>query len=180
MIQNNFYVLSGAMGAGKSAILSRLSRFDVHCVPEPARQILAEQRLIRATGVPEKNAELFSMLMLSRSIHNYYEKSSMAEPVIFDRGIPDMLAYARLFTLDEAAYINAAMEFKYNPMVFYFPGWEDIYSTDTERRMSFEQAKAFGQDVRSVYEGFGYQIVEVPRCSMEGRVQFIMERISYP
>src|SRR5690349_22518928 len=103
MIQNNFYVLSVAMGAGKSAILSRLNACDVHCVPEPAREILAEQRLIRGTGVPEKNAELFSMLVLSRSIHNYYVNSSLVEPVVFDRGVPDMIAYARLFTLDEAA-----------------------------------------------------------------------------
>lgn len=180
MIQNNFYVFSGAMGAGKSAILYRLNACDVHCVPEPAREILAEQRLIRGTGVPEKNPELFSMLMLSRSIHDYYENSSMRVPVVFDRGIPDVIAYARLFTLDEAACINAAMEFKYNAKVFYFPAWEDIYTTDTERRMSFEQAKAFGEDVRSVYEGCGYQIVEVPRCSMEERVQFIMDRISNP
>jgi predicted ATPase len=89
MTKNNFYVLSGAMGGGKSAVLSRLRDFGIHCVPEPAREILAEQRIIKAMGVPEKNADLFSMLMLSRSIHDYYENSSVEESVVFDRGIPD-------------------------------------------------------------------------------------------
>ena len=178
MTKINFYVFSGAMGGGKSTVLSRLRDFGIHCVPEPAREILAEQRLIKAMGVPEKNADLFSMLMLSRSIHNYYENSSVEESVIFDRGIPDMIAYARLLTLDETSYRNAAKEFRYNTTVFYFPAWEEIYTTDSERKMSFEDAKAFGAVVRSIYEKFGYRILEVPRFSVEGRVQFIMDNIA--
>ena len=175
MTKTNFYVLSGAMGGGKSTVLSRLRDFGIHCVPEPARQILAEQRLIKATGVPEKNADLFGMLMLSRSIHNYYENSSAEEPVVFDRGIPDMLAYARLFSLDETSYANASQEFRYNPTVFYFPAWEEIYTNDSERKMSFEEAEVFGDLVRSIYEKLGYQILEVPRFSLEERIQFILD-----
>ena len=178
MTKTNFYVLSGAMGGGKSTVLSRLRDFGIHCVPEPARQILAEQRLIKAAGVPEKNADLFGMLMLSRSIHNYHENSSAEEPVVFDRGIPDMLGYARLFSLDETSYANAAQEFRYNPTVFYFPAWEEIYTNDSERKMSFEAAEAFGAVVRSIYEKFGYRILEVPHFSLEERVQFILDRIA--
>jgi predicted ATPase len=178
MTKINFYVLSGAMGAGKSAILSRLSDLGIHCVSEPAREILAEQRRIQAMGVPEKNADLFSTLMFSRSIHNYDDHSSVEEAVVFDRGIPDMVAYARLFGLDETSYRNAAQEFRYNPTVFYFPAWEEIYTTDSERKMSFEGAKAFGAVVRSIYEKFEYRILEVPRFSLEERVQFILDRIA--
>jgi predicted ATPase len=175
MTRTNFYVLSGAMGGGKSTVLSRLRDFGIHCVPEPAREILAEQRLIKSIGVPEKNADLFGMLMLSRSIHNYLENSAAEESVVFDRGIPDMIAYARLFGLDETSYANAAQEFRYNPRVFYFPAWEEIYTNDSERRMSFEDAEAFGTLVRTIYEKFGYQILEVPRFSLEERVQFILD-----
>jgi predicted ATPase len=177
MTRDNFYVLSGAMGGGKSAVLSKLRAFGIHCVAEPAREILAEQRRIKATGVPEKDPDLFSMLMLSRAIHNYYEKSSAEEPVIFDRGIPDMIAYARLFLLDETPYGHAAQEIRYNSTVFYFPAWEAIYTTDSERKMNFEDAKRFGAVVKSIYERLSYQILEVPRISLEERVQFILDRI---
>ena len=178
MIKINYWVLSGAMGGGKSAVLSRLKDLGGATVPEPAREILAEQRLIQAKGVPERNVDLFTMLMLSRSIHNYYEHLSGEEAVIFDRGIPDMIAYARLFRLDETSYENAAKEFRYNPMVFHFPAWEQIYTTDSERKMSFEAAKTFGDDVRSIYEKLSYRILEVPCFSAEERVQFIWHRIS--
>ena len=116
--------------------------------------------------------------MLSRSIHNYYENRAMEKAVVFDRGIPDMIAYARLFQLDETSYANAAKEFRYNPTVFYLPAWEEIYTNDSERKMSFEDAKAFGTVVRSIYEELGYRSLEVPRFSLEERVKFIFARIA--
>jgi predicted ATPase len=177
MIKHNFYILSGAMGGGKSAVLSRLKGLGIHCVPEPARAILAEQRRIKAPGVPEQNADLFTMLMLSRAIHNYEQNSATEAPVLFDRGIPDLIAYARLFQLDETPYANAVQEFRYHPTVFYFPAWEEIYTTDAERKMSFEAAKEFGGVVRSIYQKFEYQILEVPRCPLEERVKFILDRM---
>lgn len=178
MIKRNFYILSGAMGGGKSTVLATLSDFGHPCIPEPARAILAEQRRINAPGVPEKNADLFSMLMLSRAMHNYEEHRSMTGPIVFDRGIPDMIAYARLFTLDETPYANAAKEFRYHPTVFFFPAWEEIYTTDAERKMNFAAAQAFGAVVQSIYTALGYQILEVPRFSLEERVHFILDRIS--
>jgi predicted ATPase len=150
----------------------------IPCVPEPAREILAEQRRIHARGVPEKDTDLFSILMLSHAIHNYQENSALEQPVVFDRGIPDMVAYARLFRLDETPYGNAAQEFRYNPTAFYFPPWQEIYTNDSERKMSFEEAKAFGVVVRSIYEAFGYRILEVPHFSLEERVQFIRDQIA--
>ena len=180
MSKNNFYALSGVMGGGKSAVLSRLTELGILCVPEPAREILAEQRRIKAMGVPEKNPGLFTMLMLSRSMHNYSAHRSEAEPVIFDRGIPDMIAYARLFRLEKTPYANAAQEIRYNPNVFYFSAWENIYATDSERIMSFEDASAFGSVVKSIYEGCGYYLLDVPRLTVEERVQFVLNYIKNP
>ncbi|MCB9134822.1 MAG: AAA family ATPase [Anaerolineales bacterium] len=177
MIKPNFYILSGAMGGGKSTILSALKARGHHCIPEPAREILAEQRLIQGVGVPEKNPDMFCSLMLSRAMHNYSQNLSTAGNVIFDRSIPDMLVYARLFSLDETPYTHAAHEFRTHPTVFFFPAWQEIYTNDSERKMSFEQARAFGDTVRAIYEKFGYRILEVPRFSIEERVQFILDKL---
>lgn len=51
MIKHNYFILTGAMGSGKSTILAKLAEAGVHCVPEPTRAILAEQRLIAVLGV---------------------------------------------------------------------------------------------------------------------------------
>lgn len=44
--------------------------------------------------------------------------------------------------------------------------------------MSFEQAKAFGEVVRGIYEKLGYRILDVPRSSLAARVQFIVDSIA--
>ena len=48
--QDNYFILTGAMGAGKSTILKKLRKLGLPCIDEPARQILAEQRAISGLG----------------------------------------------------------------------------------------------------------------------------------
>jgi predicted ATPase len=165
------------MGAGKSTILGELKIKGYVCVDDPARQILAEQRSILGTGVPETDASLFNQLMLSRAIFLYKEHSLVESPVLFDRGIPDVIAYAELFGIDRALYERAASTYLYGSTVFCFAGWEEIYTLDDERKMDYNLASRFGENVGSVYKRLGYSIVEVPRISREKRVQFIIDTI---
>ena len=88
-----------------------------------------------------------------------------------------MIAYANLSRLDPTAYSNASQELRYNPTVFYFAAWQEIYTNDEERKISFAGAQAFGIDVKAIYESLGYQILEVPRLSIADRAKFILERI---
>ncbi|MBK8383687.1 MAG: AAA family ATPase [Ignavibacteria bacterium] len=87
MIKNNYFILSGAMGSGKSTILKLLKQKGYLCIDEPARQIISEQRSIDGEGLYDKNPELFAQLMLSRSINLYKLNSEYEVKVIFDRGI---------------------------------------------------------------------------------------------
>ena len=173
----NFFVLTGAMGAGKSAVMDRLRAGQHWCVDDPARQILKEQRSIAGSGVPEVDAPLFNQLMLSRAIYLYNANSQTDGAVVFDRGIPDLIAYAGLFDLDAAVYERAAKTYRYNPTVLYFAGWIDIYTLDDERKMDFKSANMFGAKVAGVYRRLGYQSIEVPRVPIDDRVRFIADAI---
>lgn len=65
------FVITGAMGSGKSTVLKLLQAEGLSVIEEPARQILAEQRSIGDEGVPEKNPKFFTQLLLSRAIYQY-------------------------------------------------------------------------------------------------------------
>lgn len=170
-------VITGAMGSGKSTVLQLLKAQGFNIVPEPAREILAEQRGIGGAGVPEQNPQLFTQLLLSRAIYQYKQMQETHDIVIFDRGIPDNIAYAQLFNLDYPPAHRAAKLYRYNTDVFIFPAWNEIYTTDDERIMSFEAARAFGDDVRKIYLEYGYNLIEIPCVSPEERMKFIQERI---
>ncbi|MBK8550970.1 MAG: ATP-binding protein [Ignavibacteria bacterium] len=85
LIKNNFFILTGAMGAGKSTVLNKIREKGISCIEEPAREILKEQRRINGEGVPEKNPKEFNNLMLQRMIRQYNINSDKNEIIIFDR-----------------------------------------------------------------------------------------------
>ncbi len=172
-----FYVLTGAPGTGKSAVLEQLRRHGHDGIDEPARQILAEQRSYGGRGVPDADPALFVELMLSRAVFERRKPRPAGRPVFFDRGVPDLIAYALLYGLDDAAPRNAAHKYRYNPTVFFAPPWKDIYTQDEERRMTYGQACDFGERMRDAYLGLGYDIVDLPRDAPEARARIILDRI---
>lgn len=170
-------IITGAMGSGKSTVLQLLKSQHFNVMPEPAREILAEQRSIGGSGVPEQNPKLFVELLLSRSIYQFKQSQKNNDIVIFDRGIPDIIAYAQLFGLDYPAAQRAAEQYRYASTVFILPAWKEIYVTDDERTMSFEAAKEFGNNIRKIYEEHGYTLIDVPCITPEERAAFIKARI---
>jgi predicted ATPase len=173
----SLFVMTGAMGSGKSAILSELAGMGYGVVTEPAREVLAEQRAAGGDGLPEKSPTLFCELMLSSAVASYERMRDSTAPVVFDRGVPDQVGYAELFGIDASAAEQAAGVCRYHDEVFVLPSWPEIYRTDDERTMSFEAAAAFGDRVRAIYARLGYTLVDVPRGSPSERARFIADKV---
>jgi predicted ATPase len=112
--------------------------------------------------------------MLSRAINQYKIHSKYNDVILFDRGIPDMIAHADLSNTNRNVYINAAKVYLYNKNVFMFNGWKEIYTTDDERKMDFDSTKKFGVNVSDMYKELGYKIIDVPFVSVEKRVEYII------
>jgi len=73
---------------------------------------------------------------------------------------------------------NASCLYRYNPRVFIAPAWEKIYRTDGERTVRFSQAREFGNNVRAVYERFGYSLIDLPCVSVEERAEFVLRHVA--
>ncbi len=180
MVKNRYFLLTGAFGSGKSTLLESLRVRGIRGIVEPARPILAEQRSIQGSGIPEKNPRLFVELMLSRMLSTYGESDMLPGPILFDRGIPDILGYAKLFGFDFPPGESAAKLYRYNPQVFIAPAWEEIYRTDDERTVPFSVAREFGKNVRAIYERLGYTLTDLPCISADERADFIQHHLRMP
>jgi predicted ATPase len=177
MVEERFFILTGAFGSGKSTLLEHLRSRGIRGVVEPARPVLAQQRSIRGNGLPDKDPRLFVELMFSRMLDTYQESAGLPGPILFDRGIPDILGYAALFGFDFPPGENAAHLYRYNPRAFVAPAWEQIYCTDAERTLPFFRARRFGDDLRAIYERFGYALIDLPCVSVEERGDFVLEHL---
>jgi predicted ATPase len=173
------FVLTGGPGAGKTSVLTELQHRGYICVREAARAIIQQQVKAGSDGVPWRNMERYSALMLEQSIADYLSHASGGTLTFFDRGIPDTIAHFRLagLPLPQDAR-QQARQCRYNRTVFLLPPWREIYETDSERKQSFEEALASCEMVRNVYAELEYQLIEVPRGPVAARADFILGRTS--
>lgn len=178
ILKNNFYILTGGPGSGKTTLIEQLKKRGYNCIPEVGRAIIKKQLSFGGSALPWSNAGNYSNLMLQYSLRDYISFSSEIAISFFDRGIPDVLGYAELINLSNRdIYINCVENFRYNTTVFILPPWEDIYNTDSERKQDFKLAITTYKMMKNIYEKHGYKLVEVPRMSIPERVNFILNEI---
>ena len=172
----NFHILTGPPGSGKTTMLQLLAA-TCHTVAEPARQVLAQQRREDGQGTGDRDPALFVALMLDQAIRDHDAALSAPGPVVFDRGLADLLAYAAYWQLDTGLIDRALAARGRARNVFWFPAWQAIYTTDDERTLDFAGTKAFGVLTRSAYEGLGYTLIDMPLTDAVTRAAFIRDRI---
>jgi predicted ATPase len=173
----HLFVLTGAPGTGKSAILNRL-RDEFRCVDEPAREVIAEQRASDGRGTWDQDPSLFVNLLLQRSIEKYEAARGSGERVLFDRGIPDCVVYAIRAGADPTPSLTAVDAFRYEPHVLFLEPWSAIYTTDEERIMSFDDTVSFSEALRDVYRRSGYVLVDVPQNPIDARGAFVRQFVA--
>lgn len=179
IIKNNYYILTGGPGSGKTTLIEHLTQIGYKCVPEVGRNIIKEQVAHGGTALPWSNAEDYALLMLQHSLTDYISYSTESNICFFDRGIPDTLGYAKLINISQLdLYINHTKEYRYNPSVFILPPWKCIYETDSERRQDFQLAVETYSMMKKVYTDYGYTLIEVPCMSISDRAEFIRENLS--
>jgi predicted ATPase len=169
---SRLFILTGAPGSGKTAILTQLTG-EFRCEDEPAWEVLTEQRASGGRGTWDQDPSLFVHLLLKRSIRKYESARRTKQTVLFDRGIPDCVVYALRLSVDVAPSLDAVDSFRYEPEVLFLAPWPDIYKTDAERIMSFDETVAFSETLREVYKRSGYSLIDVPHGSISARAAFV-------
>lgn len=98
---------------------------------------------------------------------------------MFDRGIPDLIAYAVRFGVDPSEFELAGSAYRYNSKVFILPPWRDIFVNDDLRKLSFEEALKFHDALGNAYRKLDYELVTVPTVSIQARMDFIMASVKH-
>lgn len=61
--------------------------------------------------------------------------------------------------------------------VFVLPPWEEIYESDEARYENYDQAKLIYTHLQETYSNYGYQLIVVPKGTVEERVNFILQNL---
>jgi len=174
--KNNFVVITGGPGAGKTTLLEALSRRGYNFVGETARTIIRE-RLSRGLSPRPEPAE-FARQIFEVDLNNYRNHINTEQLVFFDRSFLDSAAMLFEASTTEPVEIAEALKnYRFRRSVFIAPPWEEIYTNDNERDQTFGDGVAVYEKLHRWYEQNDYELIEIPKDSVDDRVRFILERI---
>ncbi|PJJ06914.1 putative ATPase [Flavobacterium sp. 1] len=177
-MQKEIIVIIGGPGTGKSSIINGLVAKGYCCYPEISREVTLEAQKRGIEQLFLEDPLLFSQMLLDGRIKQY--NNAQNEPhqwVFIDRGIPDVVAYLDYIGDDYPNhFIDACKENAYTK-IFILPPWEEIYESDSERYENFDQAKTIYKHLTKTYTNYGYDLIEVPKDSIDNRILFILDKI---
>lgn len=173
-----FFVLTGGPGSGKTSLIEALHACGFATAPEAGRGIIRDQMEIGGGALPWQNPALFAELMLAWELRSWREAHAAAGPVFFDRGVPDTLGYLRLTGLPIPAHMHeAARRFRYHRRVFIAPPWPEIFTQDSERRQTLDEANRTHAAMVEIYAELEYELVALPLVPVEQRADFVIDQI---
>ena len=176
---NRFIVLTGGPGSGKTTLIEALHRCGYARSIEAGRGVIQDQVAIDGPALPWKNPVLFAELMLSWELRSYRLAEGSTGAVFFDRGVPDIVGYLRLVGVPVPEHVRKAAEtFRYNRRAFIAPPWREIFQPDDERKQDFDESVRTYQSILTTYTEYGYELIEIPRISVEERVRFILDVVA--
>ncbi|MBF6608219.1 MAG: ATP-binding protein [Flavobacterium sp.] len=177
-MQKEIIVLIGGPGTGKSSIISRLTEQGYCCYPEISREVISQAQQQGIAQLFLEKPLLFSELLLEGRKKQYQQALQEPHDMIFlDRGIPDVLAYMHYIGDSYPATFDQECRDHQYSRIFILPPWEDIYVSDDERYENFEQAKLIYGHLCETYQKYGYDLIEVPRDTVDNRILFILDNI---
>ncbi|MCP9221839.1 AAA family ATPase [Erythrobacter sp. LQ02-29] len=163
-------VITGAPGAGKSALLTELAGRGYATVPEAARVILQQPA---GMALREKEPQGFAHAMLEADLASH--AAAKYSPTIFDRGFADIVGFLRLEGCQVGdEIIRAARNSRYSGPIFRAPPWRDIYTRDDQRIQSWDEAVASDAAVCAAWREYGYELVDLPLTDIAGRADFLL------
>jgi len=174
-LKKNFIIISGCSGSGKSTLMQELSGKGFKVIHEAGRQIVKEQNSIGGDALPWKDWMKFIELTVSRTMYMYNSMINVEEIVFFDRSIVDQISWGTDSKPVPPYLINAALNYRFNENVLISPPWEEIYSTDNERRHSYKDALASYESQIKAYEKFNYKFNIIPKLTVTERADFVTE-----
>jgi predicted ATPase len=178
-VQKEIIVIIGGPGTGKTTIIDGLVENGYCCYPEISRQVTAQAQQQGIEQLFLENPLLFSELLLEGRKKQFLDAHQEPHNIVFlDRGIPDVLAYMHYIGDSYPSFFDSACKEHIYSKIFILPPWEDIYVSDQERYENFEQAQLIHDHLVETYEKYGYELIEVPKDTVDKRILFILEQIS--
>jgi len=172
----NRFILTGAPGAGKTAIIRQLELGGFSVVEEAATDIIAAAQA-QGTAQPWTNPSFIddiARLQRAREIRASYQPDEIQ---FYDRCAVCTAALAAYLGYPVSPFLSGELkrireESIYQPQVFFIRNLGFVTPTEA-RRISFEETLRFEKIHEETYWNFGFELVFIEPASLPDRVHTI-------
>lgn len=172
-------VITGGPSSGKTSLINHLELEGFTCMEEVSRQVILDARKEGIDQLFLTHPMLFSEKLLAHRQQQFDDAESSDKPQLFyDRGMPDVTAYMDFIHSDYPAEFEQPCYDKRYDIIFLLPPWKAIYTQDSERYETFEQALTIHKALLNGYKKYGYNPIIVPEGSLEDRTAFILNNLN--
>ncbi len=175
MLNNNWYVITGAFCSGKTTTVAALEKMGYKVVHETAR-VYIDQKLKEGLTIQEirKDEKAFQDKIIEMKIE--IEKSLDKQDLLFlDRAVPDTYAYYKLHGIP----INIALKNLLKKCIYkkVFLLDQLPYEFDYARTETKKQQDKLHELLKGAYQQLNFEIVKVPVLPIEERVKLILKNL---
>lgn len=175
------YIITGAPGCGKTAVIRALELTGASVVNEAATDLIA-LRQAQGDQRPWKHINFIDDIVRLQKHRQIDMSADYSELHFYDRS--PVCTYALALYLGFEPSPNLMSEIKrihkydiYEKQAFFLENLGFITNTDA-RQISFEDSLKFEQIHKEAYVKFGYECVIIPAKSIDERVEIILRGIN--
>jgi len=175
VIETNWNIITGPPSSGKTTLINELSNLGYQVVHEVARYLLnhlSANSKLNINHIRRDTLELQRKMLALKLAKEC--RLPTDEPIFFDRGTPDSIAYFNFFQLDSKPAYKACQHRQYKH-IFYCSGLPVEH--DGLRTENNVIAKKLGKLTFEAYISLGYQPIILPVVSVEKRIEIILNHL---
>lgn len=177
------FILTGAPGAGKTAILQALAARGWPVVAEAATDVIARAQA-DGRDEPWREPRFIDDILALQEKRELAALEAGGGTVIFDRSPICTLALARhlggpVSTALAGALGRIARDRTYEPRVFFVESLGFIVNTEA-RRIGLDEAQKFGALHEAAYRELGYELVRIAPGPVEQRAEAVLAWLPQP
>jgi predicted ATPase len=174
-MQTNWHVITGSVCSGKTTLIDQLAAMGFRTVPEVGRQYF-ERELAQGRTIDEIRANMTSvtqgLLDMMRSVEDGLQANDV---LFFDRGLPDGLAFFRVYGLNPNDILPDCFCHRYASVFLLdrLPVEQDGVRAEDDANAALLE-KWLAHD----YCALGYHVVRVPVMPPEDRLELVLETLA--